>query len=161
MSYLRVFCTGETVPTLDEILRWTKLQGHNLRIDKSFSEEADTSSRSWESTAILDEDGRRAFICEVNKDNGEESVMREEVEEFKELLKEVEQFPFEDIAKVLKHLNETKFIVVAQPLSEDTDETGDSAISVFLQYFVVNSGGMVHEDGEGFYEGDKVIVGLE
>ncbi|MDP4089658.1 MAG: hypothetical protein Q8930_10370 [Bacillota bacterium] len=162
MSYLRVFCSDETIPTLDEILKWTKLQGYNLRIDKSFSEEADTASREWEAAAILDEDGRRAFICEVNRaEGGEESLMHEEIEEFKELLKEVEEFPFEDIDKVLKHLNETKYIIAAQPLSEDVDETEDNALSVFLQYFVVNRGGMVQEDGEGFYEGDKVIVGLE
>ncbi len=162
MSYLRVFCTEEKIPPLGEILKWAKLQGHNLRIDKSFTEETDISAGEWDTAAILDEDGRRAFICEVNKEEGnEESIMREEIEEFKELLKEVEEFPFEDLGKVLKHLNETKYIIVAQPLSEEVDEAGDSAINVFLQYFVVNQGGMVQEDGEGFYEGDKIIVGIE
>ncbi|WP_163192517.1 hypothetical protein [Clostridium thermarum] len=159
-DYLRVFCTKEDVPTINEIFKWTKLQGYNLRVDKSYVEV--DPAKPWEEVAVIGEDGNRVFIAEVNRDgNEEESLMREEVNEFMELIKELEDVPAENLAKVRKHLNHTKYVVAVQITGDDLGEEGDNAVSIFLQYFVVNCGGMVQEDGEGFYEGNKIIVEME
>lgn len=160
-DYLRVFCTKEENPSVNEIFKWTKLQGYNLRVDKSYNE-VEPTSKNWNEVAVIGEDGNRVFIAEVDRESkNEESIMKEEVQEFLELMKELEDVPAENRAKVKKHLNETKYIVAIQVTGDDLGEEGDNAVSVFLQYFVVNCGGMVQEDGEGFYEGDKLIVEME
>lgn len=160
-DYLRVFCTREENPSINEIFKWTKLQGYNLRADKSYIE-VDQTSKQWNEIAVIGEDGNRVFIAELNRDNGnEESLMREEIQEFLEIIKELEDVPAENKAKVKKHLNETKFMVALQVTGETLGEEGDNAASIFLQYFVVNCGGMVQEDGEGFYEEDKLIIEME
>ena len=160
-DYLRVFCTKEENPSINEILKWTKLQGYNLRIDKSYMD-IDPTLKQWTEVAVLGEDGNRVFIAELNRDNNnEESLMREETQEFLEIIKELEDVPAENKAKVKKHLNETNYIVALQVTGDTLGEEGDNAASIFLQYFVVNCGGMVQEDGEGFYEGDKLIIEME
>lgn len=157
-DYLRVFCTKEEYPTINEILKWTKLKGYYLRVDKNYND-VNIDSRNWDEVAIIGEDGQRAFIAEINRDNNDkDSLMKSEVNEFLQILKEVEDCPAEELAKVIKHLNKTKYIVAIQVASDYVEEEGDTSVSVFLKYFVDNCGGMVQEDGEGFFEGDKLIV---
>lgn len=157
-DYLRVFCTKEIYPTINEILKWTKSKGYSLRVDKNYNN-VDLDSTNWDEVAIIGEDGQRVFIAEINKESKEEdSLMRAEVNEFLQILKEVEDVPAEELAKVIKHLNKTKYIVALQVTCDYDGEEGDNSVSVFLKYFVDNCGGMVQEDGEGFYEGNNVIV---
>lgn len=157
-DYLRVFCTKEIYPTINEILKWTKSKGYYLRVDKNYNK-VDLDSPNWDEVAIIGEEGHRVFIAEINKDNKQgDSLMREEVKEFLQLLNEVEDVSAEDLAKVKKHLNGTKYIVALQVTGDYVGEEGDNSVSVFLKYFVDNCAGMVQEDGEGFFEGNKVIV---
>jgi len=159
-DYLRVFCTKEIYPTINQILKWAKLKGYHLRVDNNYNE-VDLDSANWDEVAIIGEDGQRAFIAELNRDNKkEDSLMRAEVNEFLQILDELEDVPAEAVAKVKKHLKEAKYIVALQVTCDYDEEEGDNSVSVFLKYFVDNCGGMVQEDGEGFFEEDKVIVEL-
>lgn len=55
----------------------------------------------------------------------------------------------------------TRFTVAAQLATSDIDDDGYNALGYMLRYFVEHNGGMIQADGEGFYDGDEVIVALE
>ena len=98
-DYLRVFCTKEIYPTINEILKWTKSKGYYLRVDKNYNK-VDLDSPNWDEVAIIGEEGHRVFIAEINKDNKQgDSLMREEVKEFLQLLNEVEDVSAEELAR--------------------------------------------------------------
>jgi hypothetical protein len=46
-------------------------------------------------------------------------------------------------------------------LLDDIDDDGYNAVATFLRYFVEYCGAMIQADGEGFYEGDRVLVELK
>lgn len=85
--------------------------------------------------------------------------MREEIEEFMELLEDAPNNRSRRRAE--NHLRNTRFIVAAQLPTSDIDEDGLAALGLFLTYFVDNNGAMIQADGEGFYEGEKIIVELD
>jgi hypothetical protein len=84
--------------------------------------------------------------------------MREEVGEFIEAVDDLDDSP--ETQRVRDHLKQTKAVVALQ-LFADLDDDGYRAARTFLTYFVERCGGLVYADGEGFYEGDELIVGLE
>ncbi len=51
--------------------------------------------------------------------------------------------------------------MAAELATSDIDDDGYDALGNLLAYFVENNGGMIQADGEGFYEGDRLIVELE
>ncbi|WP_458111062.1 hypothetical protein M1D88_11770 [Arthrobacter sp. R1-13] len=53
------------------------------------------------------------------------------------------------------------FIVAARLPVFDFDDDGYTALGHVLIYLVENNGAMIQADGEGFYEGGKVIVVLD
>ena len=111
----------------------------------------------WGQVGIVYKEHKAPILLEVNRDDGDdESLMREEVEEFIERL---EDAPNNKIRRrVEKHLRNTRFIVAAQLPTFDIDEDGYAALRHVLTYFVANNGAMIQADGEGFYDGEKVIV---
>jgi hypothetical protein len=62
--------------------------------------------------------------------------------------------------KVIEHLKKTRYIIACQLPTSDIDDDGYDANGDFLTYFVENCGGIIQADGEGFYEGSKLIVKL-
>ena len=89
---------------------------------------------------------------------GETTLVSEEIEEFLEFLEDAPDN--RSRRQVEQHLRDTRFIVAAQ-LAGDTDDDGYDALANLLRYFVDHNGGLIQADGEGFYDGDKVIVALE
>jgi hypothetical protein len=61
---------------------------------------------------------------------------------------------------VLDHPGQTRAVVSARLLG-DIDNDGQTAAGVVLVYYVEHCGGLIQADGEGFYEGDRVILELE
>jgi hypothetical protein len=84
--------------------------------------------------------------------------MQEELEEFVEFLEDLADSP--EKQKVLDHLEQSKAVVAVQLLG-DVDEAGYTAAGTFLTYFVDHVGGLIQADGEGFYDGDRLVVELE
>lgn len=157
--YVRAFCTkGEPSP-LRPVLEYAAECGAYLALDPPVSESS-LDEGSWEQVGIAYKDHKAPILFEINRGDGtDESVMREEIEEFIELLEDVRNT--RNRRRVEKHLRSTRFIVAAQLPSSDIDEDGYAALGHVLTYFVNNSGAMIQADGEGFYEGGKVIVELD
>jgi hypothetical protein len=150
MGYcLRAFCTSADVPPLRTVFDWAEMQG--VRLD---APSADLETTAWEQAELLYKAGKSSIVAEANRDD----LVREEVEEFTELLEDVDDSP--EKQKVLDHLEQSKAVVAAQLLG-DIDDDGYTAAGTFLTYFVEHCGGLIQADGEGFYEGEKLIVAVE
>ena len=108
----------------------------------------------WEQAEVVYNPERSPIVAETN--TGE--LLRDEVEEFIEFLEDVDESP--EKQKVLDHLEQSKAVVAAQLLG-DVDDEGYTAAGTFLTYFIEHCGGLLQADGEGFYEGDKLIVEVE
>lgn len=147
--YLRAFCTSADIPPLRTIFDWAEKQGVRLE-----APETDVDATGWEQAEVIYQPERSPIVAETN--TGE--LLHEEVEEFVDFLEDVDDSP--EKQKVLDHLEQSKAVVAAQLLG-DIDDDGYTAAGEFLTYFVEHCGGLIQADGEGFYEGDKLIVEVE
>jgi hypothetical protein len=156
--YVRAFCTADQNPTVNEILEWANSNGCKLEIDPDF-QVSDMNSQEWEQVGFIYKQGRNSILCEINRDDGTtDSLKYAEIEEFKELLEDIES---ENKETVLNHLEKTKFIIANQLPADNWDDDGYDANSIILDFFVQKYGGMIYADGEGFYEGNELIVEAE
>jgi hypothetical protein len=147
--YLRAFCTSDNIPPLRTVLDWADTQGVRLE-----ARAADLATPNWEQAELLYKPDKSPIIAEANAGD----LLREEVDEFVEFLEDVDESP--EKKKVLEHLEQSKAVVAAQ-LIGNIDDDGYTAVGTFLTYFVDHCGGLIQADGEGFYEGDKLIVEVE
>jgi hypothetical protein len=153
--YVRVFCTAPDVPLLRDVFAWVEKHGDPIRLAADAASVA-LDFPDWSEAAIEYKNGKQPILSEVSRDTGEpDCLLREEIEEFRELLEEVNEGPAK--RKVLRHLAKTQFSVANQYLG-DIDDDGYEASGLMLDYFVRHSGGMAQCDGEGFYEGADLIV---
>jgi hypothetical protein len=155
--YTRVFSTTKEVPSLQAVLEELRDRGIELSVDPDSA--ADLSTPGWAQVELSYKRGNGPIVVECNRDDGsEDGLVREEPAEFAEVIGP----PGLSRAKrrVLKHLNETHFIVACQLLS-DIDDAGYDANGEFMSYLVRNCNAMIQADGEGFYEGTKVIVSTD
>ena len=60
--------------------------------------------------------------------------------------------------KVVDHLKATRFIVALLLPKGDMDDAGWDANGQILTYFLDHCGALIQADGEGFYEGSKLIL---
>jgi hypothetical protein len=156
--YVRVFCTTGEPPAMAPVLDFARQQGSVVNLDSNLNE-TDPASANWQQVGVLYRSGKSPILLEVNRDDGEESLLREEIEEFLEFLEDAPSS--KDRKRVEQHLRETTFTVAAQLDTSDIDDEGYNALGNVLRYFVQHNGGMIQADGEGFYDGTKVMVALE
>ncbi len=156
--YVRVFCASFPAPSINKVLNWSESDGYQLKVDPRFAL-MDLDSPNWKQTGLLYEVGEPPFLCEVDhKDDSDTSLVRQEVRHFEELLAAAGNT--EGQHKALQHIRQTEYIVSIQTPS-DFDEQGSDVLSSLLTYFIRYCAGMVQVDGEGFYDGDELIVKLE
>lgn len=157
--YIRAFCTQGEPPPLRPVLAFSAERGARLILDSEVSKPA-LDDGNWEQVGIVYKDHKASILLEINRDDGDdESLMREEIEEFLEFLEEAPNN--KNRRRVEKNLRNTRFIVAAQLPTSDIDEDGYVALGHVLNYFVDNNGAMIQADGEGFYDGGNVIVELD
>ncbi len=152
---VRAFCTGSDVPALAQVFEYAKVQDVNLSPDETHGT-TDVGSPDWSEVEIFYNSEKRPLVVECNRDDGDNDCLaRVEPQEY---LEEIGP-PGLSRAKrrVIKHLKATKFIIASQLLG-DIEDDGYNANGVFLNYFVEHCGGMIHADGEGFYDGDNIIL---
>ena len=152
--YVRALCTSEVVPTLGEVQAWLKQHGSVAEIS-----DADLESSVWERARLFYRRGKLPILVECNRDTGPDSLLREELEEFSEILEEVDPPPGKQT--VVAHIAATKFLIACQLPTSDIDDDGYDANSDFLSFFEERCGGIVQADGEGFYRGEELLVEFE
>ena len=154
--YVRAFCASEKVPTPRALLEYAKKKGIPLGLE---GDGVDIDNTNWEQLAWVYKDGKLPILMECNRDTSEDCLFREEIEEFIEFIGK----PGLSVKKrrIIGHLKESKYIIACQLPTSDIDDDGYDANGMLLTYFVENHSAIIQADGEGFYEGDKVVVALE
>lgn len=150
--YMRIFCTAPEAPSVGAMLEVMK--SHGFDVD-AFPNE-DLESQEWEQTEFST-GGKALFLSELNYNSGTESLAAEEIEEFIEFVEEVDDSPAKKTVE--QHLRDTKFVIANQILDQ-AEETLE-IIDVLNSHLAHTFGGMVQADGEGFYDGEDLIVELE
>jgi len=153
--YLRVFCTNGDPPVLRDLLEFAAERGTPLTIDPEAAAAIDTDRLS--SVDVRYKADKGPLVIELNRDTGPDSLAHEEVAEFLELVEDARND--ERRRQVEQHLRATTFIVAEQLLG-DIDDDGYNAAGNVLNFFVERHGGMIQSDGEGFYDGQDVILDL-
>lgn len=157
MAYwMRVFCTSGSPPRLEDVFDWVSGRGPNLWIDHRVTD-AELASDSWEQAAIGYRQGKTPFLTEVNHSSDPDA--RQEIAEFAESVEDVPDTS--QRRRVLDHLERTIFIVGNQIPTSDFEDDGYHAVGEFMRFFLEHNGGMIQADGEGFYEGEQLILPLE
>lgn len=122
--YVRAFCTkGEPSP-LRPVLAYAAERGVPLALDPPGAE-LSLDDDNWDQAGIAYKDHKAPILLEVNRDDGDESLMREEIEEFIELLEGAPNS--RKRRRVEKHLRSTRSIVAVQLPTCDIDEDGYAA----------------------------------
>jgi hypothetical protein len=156
--YVRAFCTTGEPPAIRPILDFAKERGF---VVEGVSNATGLDDPAWEQAAVVYKTGKSPILLEINREQAGEdgSLFREEIEEFLEFLEDAPNNS--NRKRVEQHLRETRFTVAAQLATSDIDDDGYNALGNMLRYFVEHNGGMIQADGEGFYDGNEVIVALE
>jgi len=152
--YVRAFCKSVSVPTLAEVEASLRRTLAYVRFDT----DEPRNSAHWRNAEFFYDEAKSPIVVEVNVDEGPESLLQAERQEFIEELAELDES--DATSRVVEHLRETKYIVSCQLLS-DIDDNGYEANGQLLDYFVTNGEGLVQADGEGFYEGTELAVELK
>jgi hypothetical protein len=148
-----VFCTADEVPSINAVLGDLASQGFRLKADAG--DQPDLDSVDWLQFGFRYADGKEPIEVECNRNTGEKSLCHEECAEFIEALENSETSTA--LEGVTDQLQKTAFVVACQ-LPSDIDDAGYEALGALLAHFVRHCGGMIQADGEGFYEGDQVIL---
>jgi hypothetical protein len=159
--YVRAFCTASMSPPLGMVLNALAARGIVLAADAVPPE--DLRASDWEEVSLGFGPHKRPFVVTCDRETSAgQTLVREEVQQFIEFLQDAPPSPARK--RVVDHLRATRFIVACRfPAAAAADdlEGGCAAGRAFLSYFVAHCGGLVQADGEGFYEGDQIILAVE
>jgi hypothetical protein len=154
--YTRIFCTSDETPTIQEILDNVKMAGFNLILHEKY-ENIHLNSNYWKNFAFYYKKNKKPIIVEITKEDDE--LFKKEINEF---LKEIGSAVFSSSKrKVINHLKKTKFIIANELRTEDIDDDGYNANGELLEYISDVYDGIIQADGEGFYQGSKIIIPLK
>jgi len=159
--YVRAFCTASMAPPLGVVLNALTARGIAIAADAVPPE--DLRASDWEEATLGFGPNRRSFVVTCDRETSPgHTLVREEVQQFIEFLQDGPPSP--ERKRVVDHLRATRFIIACRfpaAAAADDDEGGCAAGRGFLSYFVAHCGGLVQADGEGFYEGDRIVLAVE
>jgi hypothetical protein len=158
--YLSAFCTDSEIPSLGQVQAWATGRTPPITVDP----DEPPDCRRWGPVNVYYGPDDRAFSVDIYGPGDPPEydwldVLPGTIKEFRSALEAQSPTPGRD--RVLAHLGRTRFLVsISVPLSQFAqDEVAWAATDLLLQYFVERRGGMVHAEGEGFYDHDgKLLV---
>lgn len=110
-------------------------------------------------TVDIDASGRSQILVTVNGRDDDDELFREELIEFQE---RVAESPLSEVrARVLEHLEQTTAIVALELRVSGFSEAAFAAAEAMAASVASSCKGLVHADGEGFYEDGQLILPLE
>lgn len=157
--YVRAFCTQGEFPPLRPILAFSAERGAPLDLDPEVGGSGLDDSL-WDQAGIVYKNHKASILLELSRDEGkDESLVRAEIEEFMDILEDAPKNRYR--RRVETNLRNTRFIVAAKLPPSGIDEDDFAALGNIMRYLINNNGAMIQADGEGFYEGEKIIVALD
>jgi hypothetical protein len=152
--FTRVFCKSNSKPNVKQILEKLNSKSHSA---KSNLDENELQAENWTDFELIYKEGKLPILVELNEIKKSDGLAEEEIEEFKEAIGKPGLFDSSK-KKVLKHLNQTTFILCNQLPTSDIDDDGYDINGELMEIFATECEGMVQCDGEGFYSGTKLII---
>lgn len=156
--FIRAFCVGETIPSIGEIIRW--LESQNVPIRAGGGEgETEQEKKHWDRASLVYGDWREPIVANCLACDGEDGAAKLLIERF---INEIGKAGRSAVKKrVINHLNAATFVIALDVPAWDMDDKGWDANGQILTYLLDNCGALIQADGEGFYEGDKLILRIE
>jgi len=152
--FTRVFCKSNKKPNVGQILDNLTSKGHTATTNL---EQDEIKSENWTEFELHYKEGKLPILVELNQIGESDGLAEEEIEEFKEAIGKPRLFNSSK-KKVLKHLDQTIFILCNQLPTSDIDDNGYDINGDLMEIFRIECDGMIQCDGEGFYSGNKLIV---
>jgi len=152
--FTRVFCKSNSKPNVKQILEMLNSKNFSA---KSNLDENELQSEKWTDFELIYKEGKLPILVELNQINESDGLAEEEIEEFKEAIGKPKLFDSKK-KKVIKHLDQTNFILCNQLPTSDIDDDGYDINGQLMEIFATECEGMIQCDGEGFYSGNKLIV---
>jgi hypothetical protein len=149
--YMRALLAEWEPRPLSDLIAFSREYGHELRVEGAAVDDA-----AWRDADVYGPESESPVELEVALDEGEDSLLRGEVEEFREALEYAEGEPAA-IGRVAEHLERTRAIVAVRVLASDS-ERGMEAAWAILAYYAQRDGVLFQADAEGFYDGEDLIV---
>jgi hypothetical protein len=153
--YLRAFCVRQP-PAITEVLTGLRDQNMDFKL-----QEGDVNRGRGEAGlrqyAVQYRAGRLPILVDVGQRTDPE--IQEEIDEFVDLVKD--EPPSLERRRVEDHLTASQFVVAMQVASEEMDDTSLEAAGALLSAYVQRCEGLVQADGEGFYDGDALLLALQ
>jgi hypothetical protein len=154
-SYIRAFCVGEEVPPITKVVQWLGTRGVVVKVENG--DPMKMQSRGWEQVSLVYKEGKLPIIAKCTRmDAKGNGPANEELKGFLERVGAVVKNKVKK--KVVDHLKATRFIVGLRLPKGDMDDAGWDANGQILTYFLDHCGALIQADGEGFYEGAKLIL---
>lgn len=150
--YTRVFCTSAKVPSLAEIGEALGRQFSHIRFETDDTMDSD----AWTNAELYYAADKKPIVLEINRNDGPDSLVAEESQEFIEEVRSVESPAAISIAS---HLENAAVILSCQLLG-DINDLGFDVNGELMNHLVNHCGGLVHADGEGFYQGSELVLEL-
>jgi hypothetical protein len=153
----RVFCRDGTAPTLSELLVWQRQHGTPVVVVGGPAP-SELLSPLWSEAAISYDPDEDPFTlrCHHAATPGGAARVREEVADF---LADLAELPDDEArARVIAHLEGTRFVVVVEFPADGVGPRGYETNGWLMSLFVERADGMVQCDGIGFYDADDEII---
>jgi len=160
-NYIRAFCVGEEVPPITKVVQWLASRDVHVKVENG--DPMKMQSRGWEQVSLIYKEGKLPIIARCMradaKGNGTDADAGSELKSFIERIGAVGKNKTKK--RVVDHLKATRFIVALRLPKGDMDDAGWDANGQILTYFLDHCGALIQADGEGFYEGSKLILELD
>jgi hypothetical protein len=154
-NYIRAFCVSEEVPPITKVVQWLATRDVVVKVENG--DPMKMQSRGWEQVSLIYKQGKLPIIARcLREDASGDASSVEEVKKFIEQLGAVGKNKVKK--RVVDHLKATRFIIALRLPKGDMDDAGWDANGQILTYFLDHCGALIQADGEGFYEGSKLIL---
>ena len=156
-NYIRAFCVGEEVPPIAKVVQW--LASRDVAVKVVDGDPMKMQWRGWEQVGLIYKEAKLPIMARCMRTDAKDSAAAEEVKSFIERIGAVGKNKIKK--RIVDHLKATRFIIALRLPKADMDDAGWDANGQILTYFLDHCGALIKADGEGFYEGAKLILEIE
>jgi hypothetical protein len=153
--YLRAFCTSEDLPPLGRVVEWAAAQGVPLALEHEPDPGA-LGPAGWRWAEIRYKHSKRPLVVDVSRAAGNGLPLEEPRSSSSSSPRSRSQ---RRRAGCLPSCGKAA-PWSARSCSATSTTTATTPSGSSWTAFVERCGGMIHADGEGFYDGDRLIVEL-
>lgn len=157
--YVRAYCKTKGKPSVQQLLDHLNDSDYGFDVSSNLSEE-EAALADWTSFELIYDEDRAPILVDYNGLEDEDGLLKLEIPE---VVEEVEAAEGDTAVKqsITAHLHTTTFAIVSELDVADIDDEGYSVNGELLNYITAQYNGLIYADGEGFYEGDKLIFGMD